>query len=65
MSFQSVQPSLPAYFTDVKLPWIFLSTPLIFNGAPANIQGNFDGNAFNHGIYNIFTSGESINTNKQ
>ena len=26
----------------VKLPWIFLGAPLIFNGAPGNIKGNFD-----------------------
>ena len=24
----------------VKLPWIFQGTPLKFNGAPGNIQGN-------------------------
>ena len=27
----------------VKLPWIFPGAPLIFNGAPGNIQGNFTG----------------------
>ena len=26
----------------VKLPWIFPGAPLIFNGAPRNIQGKFD-----------------------
>ena len=31
-----------AVFRAVKLPWIFLGAPLIFNGAPGNIQGNLD-----------------------
>ena len=25
----------------LMLPWIFMGAPLIFNGAPGNIQGNF------------------------
>ena len=29
--------------TPVKLPWIFPGAPLIFNGAPWNIQGNLPG----------------------
>ena len=27
---------------NIKLPWIFPGAPLTFNGAPENIQGNFD-----------------------
>ena len=27
----------------VKLPWLFPGAPLIFNGAPGNIQGNLTG----------------------
>ena len=33
----------------VKLPWIFLGAPLIFNGAPANIQGSLTALWGDHG----------------
>ena len=33
----------PSWILPVKLPWIFPGAPLIFNGAPGNIQGNLTG----------------------
>ena len=32
-----------AYLSTVKLPWIIRESPLDFNGAPGNIQGNLTG----------------------
>ena len=54
----------------VKLPWLFLGTPLIFIGAPRNIQGNlsvpgyhYTRRCFSMIAHNFFNWSNSINKN--